>query len=128
MADIAVLDASAVLAMMFAEPGSQVVAPVVQGALLSSVNLAEVHAHLVSRGAEADFAWGRLLSLGCEICLFDEEQARLAGDLVTLSRQYGLSLGDRACMALAIQRKGRIYTTDQAWKSLDLGVEVEVIR
>ncbi len=125
---LAVLDASAILAVIFAEPGSQTVAPLTQGALLSTVNLAEAHANLLLRGAGAEFAWRRLLSLGCETCFFDEEQARIAGGLVTVTRPYGLSLGDRACLALAIQHKARVYTTDRAWKSPDLGIEVDVIR
>lgn len=128
MAKLTVLDASAVLAVIFAEPGSQTVTPLLQGALLSCVNLAEAHANLVLRGAETEFAWRRLLSLGCEACDFDQEQARIAGGLVTVSRQYGLSLGDRACMALAIQKKATVYTTDRAWKSLGLEIDVEVIR
>jgi PIN domain nuclease of toxin-antitoxin system len=47
---------------------------------------------------------------------------------VRITRPYGLSLGDRACLALAIRRKATVYTTDAAWKNLNLGIEVEVIR
>jgi PIN domain nuclease of toxin-antitoxin system len=68
------------------------------------------------------------VSFGFEISFFDDLQARLAGELVTQTRPYGLSLGDRACLALAIQRKATVYTTDAAWKKLNLGIEVEVIR
>ena len=66
--------------------------------------------------------------LRCESVPFDEVQARLAGELVAQTRPYGLSLGDRACLALAIQRKATVYTTDAAWKKLNLPIEVEVIR
>jgi ribonuclease VapC len=124
----AVLDSSAILAVIFDEPGSETVLPLLQGALLSAVNLAEVHARLLLRGVNADFAWRHVHDLGCEICLFSDQEARLAGELVDRTRPYGLCLGDRACLALAIHRQATVYTTNAAWKNLDLGIEVEVIR
>lgn len=126
--DSCVLDSSAVLAVIFNEPGSDVVAPVLQGALVGAVNLAEIHTRLLLDGAPTAFAWSRVLSMGFEICQFDEEQARIAGELITQTRPFGLSLGGRACLALALQRQATIYTTDRAWRSLNLGIEIEVIR
>lgn len=114
--------------MIFNEPGSDRVAPSLQGALLSTVNLAEVHTRLLLRGVPADFAWSRILSMGCEVSPFDEEQARIAAELVAKTRPLGLSLGDRACLALAMQRHATVYTTDRAWEGLDVGINVEVIR
>lgn len=128
MPNLAVLDSSAILAVILNEPGSQNVASILEGSLLSTVNLAEVHARLLQRGASADHAWNRISSFQCEICFFTDEQARLAAELISATRPYGLSLGDRACLALAIQRKATVYTTDRAWKNLALGIEVEVIR
>jgi PIN domain nuclease of toxin-antitoxin system len=128
LASAAVLDASAILAVVFSEPGSDAVLPLLQGGLLSTVNLAEVHTRLLLRGASADFAWRRVLDLGFEVCFFDDRQARLAAELIGQTRPYGLSLGDRACLALAIERKAAAYTTDAAWKKLNLGISVEVIR
>lgn len=123
-----VLDSSAILAVIFNEPGSDVILPLLQGGLLSTVNLAEVHTRLLLRGVGADFAWRRVLDLGCEICLFDGSQARAAGELIAHTRPYGLSLGGRACLALAVERKAPVYTTDAAWKNLALDIDVEVIR
>ena len=54
--------------------------------------------------------------------------ALLTAELIPQTRQHGLSLGDRACLALAIQRKATALTTDRAWKNLNLGIEIEVIR
>ena len=125
MGSAAVLDSSAILAILFNEPGSEVVAPLLQGGMVSAVNLAEVHGSLLRRGVKADFAWTRIAALGCEVCPFDEEQARVAGELAV---RTGLSAGDRACLALAIERKATVYTTDPSWKNLGLGIEVEVIR
>ena len=128
MAKSAVLDSSAILAVIFNEPGGDAVIPVMKGALLSTVNLAETHAKLLLRGVNANFAWDRLLSLGCGTSCFDDEQARIAAELIGQTGPYGLSFGDRACLALAIARKATVYTTDAAWKKLNLGIEVEVIR
>ena len=125
--DSAVLDSSAILAVVFNEPGSDVVLPLLQGAFLSTVNLTEIHMRLLLDGVPSDFAWERILNMGCEVCFFDGEQARIAGDLVAKTRPLGLSLGDRACLALAIRRNATVYTTDRAWKSLALPIEIEIV-
>lgn len=101
--------------------------PVLQHALVSAVNLAELHAQLIRRGVQADRAWQSLHDLGVEVFPFDEEQARLAGELAGSARRIALSAGDRACLALAIARKATVYTTNAAWKGLNLGVKAEVI-
>lgn len=123
-----VLDSTAILAVLFNELGSETVVPLLEGALVSAANLAEVYASLVRRGVDADLAWRQLLELGCAICPMDKEQARIAGGLAGQRQTAELSLGDRACLALALQRKGTVYTTNATWKSLGLDVEVEVIR
>jgi PIN domain nuclease of toxin-antitoxin system len=124
----AVLDSSAILAVFLDEPGSGIVAPVLQGGLLSTVNLSEVHARLQDLGAGAEIAWKRILSMQCEICLFTGEQARVSAELNAITKPFGLSFGDRACLALAIDRKATVYTTDKVWKELSLGIKIEVIR
>jgi PIN domain nuclease of toxin-antitoxin system len=116
------------LAVVFSEPGGDAVLPFLQGGLLSTVNLAEVHTRLLLRGAEADFAWSRVMEFGCEICFFDGRQARQAAELVSQTRSRGLSLGDRACLALAILRKATVYTADKEWARLGLDLTIEVIR
>jgi ribonuclease VapC len=128
LAELAVLDSSAVLAVFLNEPGGDIVIPVLQGALLSTVNLTEVHARMLDRGADADHAWSRIQSVQCEICFFSDWHARVAAELKSITRPFGLSLGDRACLALAIDRKATVYTTDHIWKKLDLGIQIEVIR
>jgi ribonuclease VapC len=128
LADPAVLDSSAVLAVFLNEPGGEIVIPILEGALLSTVNLAEVHTRMLDRGAMAAHAWSRVQSVQCEICFFTEQQARIAAELLPVTRPFGLSLGDRACLALAIDRNATVYTTDRIWKNLRLGINVEVIR
>ena len=128
MASPAVLDSSAILAVIFQEPGAEKVSDLLNGGLLSTVNLAEVHTVLALRGVPPGRIRGRVEEMGCEVCLFIEEQAHLTGELVAKTRAYGLSLGDRACLALALDRKATVYTADRNWKNLGLAVEVNVIR
>jgi PIN domain nuclease of toxin-antitoxin system len=123
-----VLDSSAILALFFNEQGGQIVASLVEGALLSTVNLTEVHCRMIERDAQAKQAWGWIQGLECQICFFSDEQARVAAELKQITRPFGLSLGDRACLALAMERKATVYTTDKVWKQLDLGIEIVAIR
>ena len=128
MGNGAVFDSSAVLAVIFSEPGGEAVIGLLKGGLLSSVNLAEIHTTLILRGSTPKMARSRILSMGCEVCAFEQEQALIAGGLVERTRPYGLSLGDRACLALAIERQATVYTTDRIWKKIPLGIAVELIR
>jgi PIN domain nuclease of toxin-antitoxin system len=114
--------------MFYSESGCDRVADLIRGALLSSVNLAEVQTKLLLDGAAEELVRKRIASLTCEICLFDAEQAQIASEMIWQTRPHGLSLGDRACLALGIQRGATVYTADRAWANLSLGVKVEVIR
>jgi ribonuclease VapC len=128
LAESDVFDASALLALMRNEPGADVVSARLSEAIISTVNQAEVQSKLVAAGLSEQEAWRHILEIGCESAPFDEAQARIAGGLIRVTRPYGLSLGDRACLALALQRQATVYTTDAAWKKLGLGIQVEVIR
>ena len=124
-----VLDASAMLAALNHEPGSEKLTPeMLSNSAGSTVNLAEVHTKLVSRGGDPDEAWEDALSAIHEPVPFTEEHARIAGGLVAQTRALGLSLGDRACLALGVALKVPVYTTDKSWKNLKLGVRIHVIR
>jgi ribonuclease VapC len=128
LASVAALDSSAILAVFFQESGAEIVTPILRGGLLSTVNLVEVHTRMIDRGAQPQQASSWVQGLQCEVCFFTHEQARIAAELRPLTRPFGLSLGDRACLALAIDRKATVYTTDRVWKDLSLGIEIEVIR
>lgn len=123
----AVLDASAVLALLLGEPGAARVGETLPGALMSSVNLAEVISKFCERGMPVAASAQAVDALGIEVVPFDTEQARLTGELRPLTRSAGLSLGDRACLALARQRGMPAITADAAWASLP-GFDVIVIR
>ena len=123
-----VLDASAVLASLRNETGGERVLPVLETSLLSAVNLAEVATRLLDLGALAADIDGLRERLRCEVIPFDEGLALRAGLLRVQTRHLGLSVGDRACLALA-QREGLpVLTGDRAWRGLDVGVEVVLIR
>ena len=127
--DSVVLDASVILAFMRSEPGIEMLTPAfLRRSVMSSVNLAEVQTSLVLRGVEADVAWRDANSLIASIEPFTAEQAGLAGTLAAQTRSLGLSLGDRACLALAIILDAPVYTTDRAWKTLKVGCRIHVIR
>ena len=128
MPDIVAMDSSAILTVLQGEVGAHKVGSLLGGALLSTVNLTETHAKTILNGVPAGRAWSLISALRCEVCPFTAEQARIAAELVSVTKPFGLSLGDRACLALAIERKATVYTTDRIWKSLNLGIEIEVIR
>jgi PIN domain nuclease of toxin-antitoxin system len=123
----AVLDSSAVLALLLAEPGADKVRSPLPGALLSTVNFAEIVSKLCERGMPANQARIAIESIGVEVIDFDLNQACLTGDLRNRTRSAGLSLGDRACLALASSRKLPAITADTAWTTLP-DFEVVAIR
>jgi ribonuclease VapC len=124
-----VLDASAVLAILSGEAGADKLTPqLLSDATISTVNLAEVQSKLVSRGLDPDDAWDAATGPVREPEPFTGDHARIAGDLVAKTRSLGLSLGDRACLALGIALKAAVYTADQSWKGLRLGVRIHYIR
>lgn len=127
MADV-VLDASAVLARIWLEPGFERVAAVIDGACVSSVNVAEVVQKLVDRGVDDAAISEIMVGLTCRIEVFDATAGMRTGLLRRETRAAGLSLGDRACLALARRRGLPAMTADRAWADVDVGVEVVLIR
>lgn len=127
MTDV-VLDASALLALILREPGGEQVGATLDGARISAVNLAEVVARLVDLGASAEAAGAAARRLGLAVVPFDGAAALRAGELRTDTRRCGLSLGDRACLALAEAAGLPVLTADRAWAELDLDIEVVLIR
>lgn len=124
-----VLDASALLALIFDEPGAEFVREVLRdGALMSTVNLSEVVARLMDEGSARQQVAATLAPIRLQLIDFDDEQAWQAGALRPMTRGLGLSLGDRACLSLALSRSVPAVTADRVWAQLDVGVEVVVCR
>ncbi|MFY9682030.1 MAG: type II toxin-antitoxin system VapC family toxin [Candidatus Sulfotelmatobacter sp.] len=125
------LDTSALLAILHDEPGSQLFTQqfdLLENAVMSAVNVAEAYGKLVGRGIGPGDAWEAVTAPVPEIIDFDKEQAKIAGGLLLQTRSLGLSLGDRACLALGIALRAPVYTADRAWKDLRLKVSIHVIR
>jgi PIN domain nuclease of toxin-antitoxin system len=122
-----VLDSSAVLAVIQTEPGAALVENALPGALMSTVNLAEVITKLTMSGVPVMQARRAVEAIGVKIVNFDTEQAELTGGLRPATAKAGLSLGDRACLALSRLRGARVLTMDRSWKRVD-GFDVVLIR
>jgi ribonuclease VapC len=123
-----VLDASAILAYLVGESGSREVEKLLDEAAVSAVNIAEVASKLAEIGAPADRIRQTIEALGVEIIPCDEAIAYQIGDLRRSTKALGLSLGDRACLATALQLNVRAITADRGWKTLKVGVRIQVIR
>ena len=122
------LDASAVLAVINSEPGAEMVQNAWTDAAISAVNYSEVIAKLVETGLDDAEAIGILEALPITVHALDIAQAQRAGLLRRQTREHGLSLGDRACLALAMMLGLPAMTADHGWIDLDLGIEIVVIR
>jgi ribonuclease VapC len=123
-----VLDASAVLALVHGEPGAERVLAVLHRSALSAVNLAEVVGRLAERGGEPADIRRQLSRLPLEVVPLDEDLAYAAGFLRSSTRQWGLSLGDRACLALADHLGATALTSDRAWAEIATDARVELLR
>jgi PIN domain nuclease of toxin-antitoxin system len=125
---VAVLDASAVLAVYFDEPGADRVRATLPGALLSSVNYTEIIGKCLDRGETLSAALRKLAAMGLVVVAHDAQLARRAGELRPLTKRLGMSLADRACLALAERERLPALTADRSWKSLVLDIDVRLIR
>jgi len=123
-----VLDASALLALLNGEAGSERVAELLPDAAIASVNFSEVVSKLADEGRDASEIQLYLDALGLLIVAFDVELAYQTGFLRPLTRSIGLSFEDRACLALAASLGVPALTCDRVWASLNIGVAVELIR
>lgn len=123
-----VLDASALLAFLHEEPGGERVSPVLEGAHVSAVNWSEVLQKSLQRHVDIDGMQQEFIEVGVTFEAFTPQQAETAARLFTRTRDHGLSLADRACLALAMDRGLPVMTADRAWAGLGLDLEVDVIR
>jgi ribonuclease VapC len=125
-----VIDASALLAWLFQEQGWQVVDDLVEHGALSTVNLAEVlyrseEAGLAVEGLEDD-----LEALGLRVVPFTAGEARLVPEIRGVARRGGrrLSLADLCCLATGVRLNLPVVSSDRAWESLRLGIDIRLIR
>lgn len=95
---------------------------------MSSVNYAEVITKLIDRKADPKLSKQQVNNLIENILPFHDDCGFIAGKLITDTAEFGLSLGDRACIATAINYKFEIITSDKVWSKLDVPVKIHVIR
>jgi PIN domain nuclease of toxin-antitoxin system len=124
-----VLDASALIAMLNEEPGAdRVRRAAVAGSKISTLNYAEAGTRLLDIGERPEVVDETLRLLGVEIVGFDTDLAVSAVALRSVTRPAGLSLADRACLALAMREDAVALTADRAWGTIDLDCRIELIR
>ena len=126
--DDVVFDASALLAYLLNERGSEALLFVVQRAVIGTVNLAEVRAKLLDIGGDAPITADMVLRDIRRVEPFTEEDAMTTADLRRTTSHAGLSLGDRACLALALRLGAEVYTADNAWSRVSVGCQIHMVR
>ena len=122
-----VWDSSTLLALLLREPPAHL-DQLLEFVVMSSVSLAEVRTKLIDLNRLDLMALEEDLRLAIRIVDFTTEHAVVAGDMRAATRQYGLSLGDRACLALALSLGANVYTADAAWTKVELACKVHLIR
>lgn len=121
-----VLDASALLAWLQGEPGAGEV--VLEGSVMNSVNWSEVVQKAQQKGVDVTGVGEELGALGLELRGFSLEEGQKAAELYPATKAFGLSLGDRACLATAAAVSGTAVTAERVWPNAEHGVSVRVIR
>lgn len=124
-----VYDASALLAVVFSEPGSDAVEKYLgqAGGMVSAANWAEVGSKMVEKGLKPAELRRELSAFSLDVVALDQEQALLVASLRATTRSLGLSLGDRCCLALAQREKATVITAERSWKKL-AGFDIALIR
>lgn len=125
---VAVLDTSAVLAIFNQEPGAETIVGIVRQSAISTVNLAEIATKLNQWAVPPEQIMRWVDGLEVEIVAFTEDQAIAVGSLRNLTHERGLSLGDRACLALAQRLSIPAYTSDRKWSEIGIGINVVQLR
>lgn len=123
-----VLDSSAILALLLAEPGAEMVEPVIRGAEVSIVNFCEVLTKTAEAGGDIQATDAILISYGIRIRAFREAHAIEAARLRPLTMDLGLSLGDRACLTQGLMSALPVLTADRQMAKADIGIDIRLIR
>lgn len=132
MSQPVVLDASAILAFLQGEPGDDLVRQTLQSGhcVVSAANQAEIIAKSLDRGGDPEAIKAILADLAYTVIDIKAEDGTQAGWMRAQTRQFGLSLGDRLCLAVAQRLKAKILTADRPWLSVaqPMGINIQCIR
>lgn len=121
-------DASSLLAIAFREPGEDVARAALRGSHISTVNWSEVIQKVHAKGGNTKSLGHLFMGLGVTIVPFDVATAERAAELYPHTKHLGLSLGDRACLALGMVTNKEVFTADTSWTELSLGIAIRAIR
>ena len=124
----AILDASAMLALIFGETGADIVALQARASGILSVNFSEVLQRVIAIDGNPDRAEEAADLLGIEVVPFDRRLARLTAELREKTSFMGATFADRACLALGLESGAPILSSDQDWQKLDIGIDIRMIR
>lgn len=128
MKNSVVIDSSVIIALMNEEKGCEKAEEYLEKSIISSVNFEETLVVLNRAGLPIEEGREIIKHWVGEIVPFDEELSYVSASLWEQSKKHGLSLGDRACLALGIAKKLKVITADKIWQKLDLGLEIELLR
>lgn len=123
-----ILDASALLAYLHQEQGGAQIKPLLPIAFISTVNWCEVVQKLRIRLIDDKAVAKKLVILGLRFISFSLEHADKAAELWQITAPFGLSLGDRACLATGLCENMPVMTADQIWKKIPLSIDIQLIR
>lgn len=124
-----IFDASAIIALFAKEKGYETIKAYLKDAVISSVNVAEVYKYCLEiQNLTSEEAENLFIILGIKIINFTNQQALITAKLLNKTKSYGLSLGDRACIALAMIENSPVITCDSIWKKIDVNVEFIIAR
>lgn len=123
-----VLDASAILAVLLAEPGADVVVSYFAEAIASAATLAEVLSKIESRGLPSQEAYEHIVAFGFGIAPVEVVHARIAAKVALAPRELDLSLADRLCIALAIAEDCALLTSDRGIAKFRAGIPIRAFR
>jgi PIN domain nuclease of toxin-antitoxin system len=124
----ALLDMSAIIALLKKEPGYELLEEVIASSAVSAVNLSELVSVLIRAGIEESEVDEIIKDIVPEIIPFSDDIAVNSGKLIKQTKEFGLSLGDRACVATGIHYNIPIYTTDKVWKRIKAQANIIIIR
>lgn len=123
-----ILDASAILAFLHNEPGAEQVGMALATAQVSTVNWAEVLQKSLRCQVDINGMQDEFTEIGVTFEPFTPNQAELTASMWRETSKFGLSLADRSCLALAIEKNVAVLTADRVWANLDLGIDIQLIR
>ena len=123
-----VLDASVILAALLGEPGGELLVAISDDYRISTMNLGEVASKLTEKGYGVEEVGLVIAPFLANCVALTAGQAVQAGLWRNATKRFGLSMGDRPCLALGLELGAEVYTADRAWAGLELGVKVRVTR